>query len=872
MDTLRTLLIFSALLSFVGCGSDKDESPHENTPAIPDVPGLDLPASHPRLWFTSMEKLQQARSWYAAEDLAPGQLENHDNDNHAIALDLCFDYLMTGNADHGNAAAGWLMDFELPGMDEISNDHARWYMESAILIYDWCHDRLTATQREDRIAYFNEVLLTLYDKPWGHDPMPANNYFQGYLRNAIEWVIASAHENPEALELWEKYVGHRLQEVLLPYYNFGGGRGGTPGEGGQYGVYMIDYSLIPYASMREFDATGGTLDMYSRTAFFRENLFYVLSSMLPGPTHMYRVDEHGTPQIIQRLQLFPFGDDEKFRNQHLARAYADAFLAHSILWRDSAPGAYARQALAFIDAEASRPFRALAERAAMPEPWNTLPLDYFAAGSGHLFARNRWPDADDERDVMVMHFQGGQVEGVGHYHDDAMNLQLWRGNARDGGWFLTRETTAYGDCLAGFDGSRGNGNATLFHNGVSFEGRGQLLWRGPGGPEVRHDNGDKWFRADLPDGLPVVERLASDPQFVHVAGDYTRAYRAARGENPPRYDLLPYVEQVRRDVIFIRELEAVIVQDRLDVADWHDLDTGELIKAAAEIRATVNWHFGLEPMEDGNRFSATYGEGPSRQHFIVHALTPAEFNVVDETDWPEPPRDEDGEYLEPLGCDNQPPNVGQHRLEIFPRLDANGAGQLITVLQGADSPEAAADLHVALVEETPDAHVVRLAHAQRGTAIVTLPKDSAAEARFEWWNDDANGQPDRTALLRKHRDYMYVDDSGPVWTSNGTGAVESDDRVLVGGYDANGLLVLEQRVPESSFDRTRYRVPKTVKHHRLLRLRPGNYTVTSEISSDELVITVERGSGDLEVGNDFALEFMLGDDGKPALLHPSPDN
>src|SRR5690606_13348111 len=154
-------------------------------------------------------------------------------------------------------------------------------------------------------------------------------------------------ENPAAEELWVKYVGHRLGNVLLPYYNHGGGRGGTPAEGGQYGVYMIDYSLIPYATLRDY--LPGKADVFERTNFFAENFYYVLHSMLPGLTH-----DNG--EMESHHQLFPFGDDEKFRSESLASFYIDAFSVYAQLWPDSALGRYARQAMDFLGVRPKRYF------------------------------------------------------------------------------------------------------------------------------------------------------------------------------------------------------------------------------------------------------------------------------------------------------------------------------------------------------------------------------------------------------------------------------------------------------------------------------------------------------------------------------------
>ncbi|HLU62701.1 MAG TPA: hypothetical protein VKZ99_10185 [Gammaproteobacteria bacterium] len=586
----------------------------------------------------------------------------------------------------------------------------------------------------------------------------------------------------------------------------------------------------------------------------------MLHSMLPGLTH-----DNG--EMESHHQLFPFGDDEKFRSESLASFYIDAFSVYAQLWPDSALGRYARQAMDFLGVRPKRYFEGAQGEANDALSWHSLPPDYFAAGSGHFFARSAWPQSEDHN-VMVMHFQGGQVENIGHYHADAMNLQLWRGNPRDGGWFLTRETTAYGDCLGGFGNRRRNGEDTLFHNGVSFaDGRGQLRWHGNGGPRLVHTTSNKYDRSDLPDGLPVVERLASHDRLAYIAADYTRSYRAANGENPPRYDLLPFVEEVRREVIFARDLEAVIVVDRLDVSDWEKpLENGETEPVPAlDIPKIVSWHFGVIPQldETSGRAAATYETEDSRQHFVIHTLTGAAFKLVNETVWPKPGAGES------WGCDLQEPNVGQWRLEVLPESDADGRSLVITVLHGADSEAAASELDISLADEG-DALKVTLEHASRGKAEVVIGKRWEDPGSFRWWEPGNNGTADETVELRDFRDYMYVGAEGPAWAGEQDGAVESSERALVGGYDDSGVLVLEQRIPESTLTSTTYRVPQDVARHRLLRLRRGNYAIEAQLANGEYEVTVTRGTaGTIHVGKDFVIEFVL--DGTTVnVLHPLP--
>ena len=147
-----------------------------------------------------------------------------------------------------------------------------------MLVFDWCHDLLNPTQRQTLIDRWNTTLDALDKKTWGGVGMEANNYYWGYLRNDIEWGVASANENPRAPEFLRHGLDTRFGRSFVPFAS-GPGRGGALTEGSQYGPYLLAYATLPLVTMANLG-----VDMWSSSNFFREAVYALIYATTPGPT------------------------------------------------------------------------------------------------------------------------------------------------------------------------------------------------------------------------------------------------------------------------------------------------------------------------------------------------------------------------------------------------------------------------------------------------------------------------------------------------------------------------------------------------------------------------------------------------------------
>ncbi len=499
------------------------EFPAARTGPTWDPPAVEVPAEHPRLWWTPA-RLARARARVKGHPFRP-----RDDDPTQLALA----YLLEGDRPAGEKAVAWLRSLEL-NTSGVASDAARWNGEDAMLVFDWCHDLLTAADRQKLIERWNGYVDTLNRKRWGNVGMEENNYYWGYLRNGIEWGIASAHENPQAAKLLDYALRARFGQSFVPFAS-GPGRGGVLGEGSQYGPYLVDYATVPFASA---EAVGANL--WDASNFFREAVYYLVYATTPTPTIT-------TPGAPARFELFPFDDDEHFLEQGGSAQSPELAMfmtAAAEHWSRDAVGRHARAWLDLV----SPALPLMAEGWPSPTPVPRLPLtglpvDYYAPGAGYLYARNKWgPDAS------VVDLQLGMPQGVGHQHVDWGTFQIWR----KGRW-LTRESVGYAVALAGWGGGGGGKPApvgcdgALGHNTVLFEGMGARS------SENRRAH-------------PRVLRVESRPAYAYAAVDLSESYRCSLEECRPERDDNPYAGSLIREFVYLRPLEALVVFDRAESA------------------------------------------------------------------------------------------------------------------------------------------------------------------------------------------------------------------------------------------------------------------------------------------------------------------
>lgn len=509
---------------------------------------LSIPTSHPRLWWNA-DRLARARQWYSANRFTPSASDHMGN---------AFCYMMTGNTTQARTAINWLMNVTVseaqldPGNDYSSSDHARWYGEEAALVFDWCHDQMTASERQTIIERWSRYVDILRQKRWGGIGMEANNYYWGYLRNELEWGIATYHENPMAPVFIEHALKTRWQESFLPYAAVNG-KGGVLGEGPSYGAVMPWYPLIPFVSLMDYGR-----NPWSETDFYKGVVFYTIYSTTPDRTQVV-----GTSDRVH--QLFHANDEAYLESVyffHSRNYYGDFMSQAANLWSGLSIGQYARRWLNMV--EPSRSVHVTAVDAGGSErDFGSLPLDYHAPGAGYLYTRNRWG-----AQATSVNLQMGESFNVGHQHFDQGTWQIWR-NAR----WLSRESTGYSRDIAGYAGQGTiDTSHTAAHNGILLGGRGI---------PVGHR-----------DGTPQVVRLESRSTHSYAAVDLSDTYQTRNSGYPP--DLLgnEFCSRVVREFVFIKPLETLVVFDRLESRSFGSI-------SAASVAKTFVAHFEQAPQLQG---------------------------------------------------------------------------------------------------------------------------------------------------------------------------------------------------------------------------------------------------------------------------------
>ncbi len=685
---------------------------------------LDVPQDHPRLWYGAQANSPGAARLARARAYLPGHPLDLDHwqdstrmRNHALQSLLTGD---SGEPDQpGEAPAGcvaavdWLRDFDFP-----SADQARWSGEDAILIYDWCHAYIDPADRAEIIGSWNARLAELNGEWWGGPGMPANNYYWGYLRNSLLWGIASYHENPQAQSFIDEALTTRYASTFLPWYQ-GFGAGGVPLEGGQYGPYMVGYPVVAFTSAKDYG-----YDAWNATDFWRDAAYYLQYAATPAPTR----DHAESPA---RFELFPFNDDQFFELGGSAENGEYADLLSTLLLRDPA-SALAAQADAWLTRIGVQPawwIGAELASADVPGAAPVLPLDYYAAGARYLYGR-RSADANATAFMLQMGgFASGSAEtgGVGHTHLDAGSFQLWR----NGRW-LSRETAGYGGTpsyyIEGLDGAPDTDiREAIAHNSVLFEGRGQI---------------------DAFRDFAEVLRLHSAPGFAYAAVDLTDAYRAAVDEDWEAGDDWPFAETAIREFVYLRELDALVVLDRLQsgsdsldpiydgCCDW-DGDpfyTGPQL-SAAQVRKSFVLHAGSAPQislpPPGSKLPARARFNIGSQRMDLTTLLPHSpaYRVIAE------------------GGD-----VGQQRLEY----DVSGSAEsyLLNVIALRDAGETRVS---AKLTQSAAVWRVTLTHPMRGRAVIEFQRGLVSQGGSV--SIDAGAPQPLHAGVQG----MTIGADGPVW-------------------------------------------------------------------------------------------------------------
>jgi hypothetical protein len=475
--------------------------------------GLVIPTTRPRLWFTA-SNIEAARDRYAASPFTPYTPVNDDQD----ALENATAAILTRNATNANTwarnAIAWgLAQTQAIVMSGVASDNARWIGETIVLIYDWCYPWMTAGERATYLSATNTWINYWRQQSWGGPNMPENNYHWGYLRDELEWAITTYEENVSmAGTFLTDAFTTRLQNNVYPAAASGGLRGGVGREGSQYGVYINSYAHVPWLSSYLMGR-----DLFSETDYWREAAYANIYTTTPAATTR-------APSTNLGFCFFSFSEDEMWLNGGSAtRPTVGNFMTTIALrYPTSNVGQHARQWLNMTGAARNYHVR-YGDPSGTARAFTDLPLDFYAAGAGHVLGRNGWGSTGT---TFQWQLKDGPDEGHGNM--DWGNFQIWRA-----GRYLTRESPSYGDTIAGFAGSGTvDGNLALGHNVVVINGAG-----------IRGD----WYT----EGKAVVTRLESQAGYTFASTNLT-----------PTATNAAFVNWVR-DLVFVRGIETTVILDRI---------------------------------------------------------------------------------------------------------------------------------------------------------------------------------------------------------------------------------------------------------------------------------------------------------------------
>jgi hypothetical protein len=491
--------------------------------------GLNIPASHPRL-FWNAARLAQAQRWWASNSYTP----NYANPSPFDPYDTLFACLMSSNSAWCKAQINWATSLsETNCYQSVGCDSMRVYGEAVMLTYDWLYSQMTPTQRAALIANWNTWQTYLdTQNSWGNTGMPSSNYFAGAFRTDFDFGVATQGDNSNSATSLNYGLNSRWAALVNYDSPTGTGPLGGKGyglhnqEGLQYGRYSVSYYSIPLAS----SALLGR-DLWQESTAFRASVLQTIYNTMPMQTVSRGLYDGWT-----------WSDDENWVNGSgvyggggmQSRYFGDFMMAASQEFPATTIGQLARQWINTVKPTIGPMWMAV-DPGGTTQPFSTLPLDYYASGPQYAYWRNSW-----NASASSLFLQMGATAGTGHYHFDVGAFQWFRN-----GSYLIRETPTYGNTLAGYNsvGTVG-GDSGFAHNLPLIGGMAEVA-------------------AGCMDSNAVVRRLESQPTYAYIDADISGAYtnNVCAGNHPERENRA--AQHVEREFIFFRDIEVLLILDRL---------------------------------------------------------------------------------------------------------------------------------------------------------------------------------------------------------------------------------------------------------------------------------------------------------------------
>jgi hypothetical protein len=480
--------------------------------------------------FWNGAKLAKAQQWWTGNSYTP----NSANLNPFDPYDTLFACEMTNNPAVCNAQINWALSVNAADCYQtVGCDTIRGPGEALMLTYDWLYAQITPAQRTTIISNWNTWLNYVdVSNSWGNVTMPSSNYFAGAFRTDFSLGVATFGDNAQATS----FIDYALKSRWAAVANFSslggtaplGGKGyGMPAqEGSQYGRYWLSYSAVPLAS----SALLGR-DLWQESTAAKAGVLQTIYNTLPTQTTSRGLYDGWTwsddENWVAGAGLYGGGGMQ-------SRYYGDFMMAAAQEFPNTALGKVARQWINTVNPTVGPMWTAI-DPGGSVQALSTLPLDYYASGPQYAYWRNNWNPS-----ASALFLQMGQTQGTGHYHFDVGNFQWFRG-----GSYLIRETPSYSTTVAGYNSSGAvNGNLGYAHNIPLIGGLAGAV-------------------DSCVDSNSVVRRMESQPTYDYIDADISGTYtnNICDSAHPEREN--PYSQHVEREFIFFRDVEVLLILDRL---------------------------------------------------------------------------------------------------------------------------------------------------------------------------------------------------------------------------------------------------------------------------------------------------------------------
>ncbi|HEX5133271.1 MAG TPA: right-handed parallel beta-helix repeat-containing protein [Candidatus Krumholzibacteria bacterium] len=571
-----------------------------------DTPSAGIPTGHPRLSVINgrLQELRRDACYDDAGNRIPGCTPTEfanvffnfvDTSTKTEAWHHALAYQVTQNRAYADRAIQDANELVSCDFQCVVNSHnqflyVRDYIRTVCLVYDWCYDVLTATERASYVNYMNKLMFltwndtaeanAIYDTSDWSTSNPKNNFFYNYLLASTYVALATYGENPGSFvhngtthqsyyymdardqtsdrytDIYEFTLAKLREQAFNSLDTIGEGGGWIEGE--NYGRASKRHLFEALLLLKQ---TAG-IDYFNDTAhpFAREAVRYQLYTVQPGNGVLYPGGDASQDPI---LHVNPY-------DRHLMLLAADGLAG-------TPEGGYAQYFCNNVIKQMSGisvmiPVDFFNYRPTLSERnYNELPTAYFASGIGWITSRSSWStDA-----ISVTFVSADCIQG--HQHRDQNAFVIYAGgNPNTGDGWLVTDTQPYSSTLP---------RSSFDHNTFVIANTSQRFGAGTGA---------------------IIREERDKPGYMYAVGDASDAYWT----NPGSYS---HGDEKLTDV-FQRELVHlfpgyVVVFDRVSLASKF---------ATAEVKSMLHFPY-VKPTQSGDTWVSTTGPNRVFQRILLPA-------------------------------------------------------------------------------------------------------------------------------------------------------------------------------------------------------------------------------------------------------------